>query len=192
MALHTDTEIYKATYALTQLTTQLVANMPRNYKADFGADLRKRCMALVMRTYQANTTEDKPQILQRMLDAADRGTPYSIDADPLGIRAHVADAIAGALALGAQGSGNPPPDHWLAPFWHVARVEAGLTQKDARDAALGRVAIGFVDRAGDVHPGIDDADTICAEFHVAMSQELVKWLPAGMLEAARAAQGGAA
>lgn len=30
MALHTDTEIYKATYALCQL----VAGMPRNYKAD--------------------------------------------------------------------------------------------------------------------------------------------------------------
>ena len=41
MALHTDTEIYKATYALCQLVTQLVAGMPRNYKADFGADLRK-------------------------------------------------------------------------------------------------------------------------------------------------------
>ena len=40
MALHTDTEIYKATYALCQLVTQLVAGMPRNYKADFGADLR--------------------------------------------------------------------------------------------------------------------------------------------------------
>lgn len=66
MALHTDTEIYKATYALSMLATQLVANMPRNYKSDLGAELRRRCMALVMRTYEANTAEEKPPILRRM------------------------------------------------------------------------------------------------------------------------------
>ena len=38
-----------------------------------------------------------------------------------------------------------------------------------RDAVLGRIAMRFVDRAGDVHPGIDDAKTICAEFYDAMS-----------------------
>ena len=36
------------------------------------------------------------------------------------------------------------------------------------DAELGQVAMQFVDRAGDVHPGIDDADKICADFHKAM------------------------
>lgn len=66
MALHTDTAIYKATYQLCQLVMQLVANMPRNYKADFGAELRKRCMGLVMRTYEANTSLDKSPILRKM------------------------------------------------------------------------------------------------------------------------------
>lgn len=66
MALHTDTEIYKATYDLSKLVTELVAGMPRNYKADFGADLRRDCMTLVKRTYQANTREDKIPVLQRM------------------------------------------------------------------------------------------------------------------------------
>lgn len=66
MALHTDTEIYKSTYDLSKLVTQLVANMPRNFKADFGAELRRRCMTLVMRTYEANTNADKTAILQRM------------------------------------------------------------------------------------------------------------------------------
>jgi len=32
----------------------------------------------------------------------------------------------------------------------------------------------FVDRAGDVHPGIDDAETICAEFYKAMSDVIEK------------------
>lgn len=66
MALHTDTEIYKSTYDLSKLVTLLVANMPRNFKADFGAELRRRCMALVMRTYEANTSVDKAAVLQRM------------------------------------------------------------------------------------------------------------------------------
>ncbi|WP_103018136.1 four helix bundle protein [Alicycliphilus denitrificans] len=66
MALHTDTEIYKATYDLTKLVTALVSNMPRNYRSDFGADLRRDCMTLVKRTYQANTREDKVPVLQRM------------------------------------------------------------------------------------------------------------------------------
>jgi hypothetical protein len=46
-----------------------------------------------------------------------------------------------------------------------------------KDAALGKVAMRFVDRAGDVHPGIDDADTICAEFYTAMSAECVRQFP---------------
>lgn len=37
-----------------------------------------------------------------------------------------------------------------------------------KDAALGKTAMRFVDRAGDVHPGIDDAETICADFYKAM------------------------
>ena len=36
------------------------------------------------------------------------------------------------------------------------------------DASLGKTAMRFVDRAGDVHPGIDGAETICAEFYKAM------------------------
>mgnify|MGYP001766299959 CR=1 FL=1 len=44
------------------------------------------------------------------------------------------------------------------------------------DAELGRTAMRFVDRAGDVHPGIDDAETICAEFYKAMS-EVIERMP---------------
>lgn len=49
---------------------------------------------------------------------------YSIDADPQGIRALVADAISGAMAFGAQGVHPPPEGHWLAPFWNAARADA--------------------------------------------------------------------
>jgi hypothetical protein len=54
----------------------------------------------------------------------------------------------------------------------------GLLSRAGLDAALGRTAMRFVDRAGDVHPGIDDADTICAEFSSAMSILLEKHRPA--------------
>jgi hypothetical protein len=54
----------------------------------------------------------------------------------------------------------------------LASSPQAQAQPDALDAILGRVAMRFVDRAGDVHPGIDDAETICAEFHAAMSAAL--------------------
>jgi hypothetical protein len=66
MALHTDTKIFKATYDLTLLVAKLVANMPRNFKADFGADLRHDCMGLVRRVYQANTATEKTGPLKQM------------------------------------------------------------------------------------------------------------------------------
>ena len=44
------------------------------------------------------------------------------------------------------------------------------------DAELGRTAMKFVDRAGDLHPGIDDADAICAEFYKAMC-EVIERMP---------------
>ena len=40
------------------------------------------------------------------------------------------------------------------------------------DAELGRTAMKFVDRAGDLHPGIDDADAICAEFYKALCETI--------------------
>ncbi|WP_148279944.1 hypothetical protein [Acidovorax sp. KKS102] len=58
---------------------------------------------------------------------------YSIDADPQGIRARVAEAITGALAFGAQGANPPPTGHWLAPFWEMAREEASCNRPVSSD-----------------------------------------------------------
>lgn len=58
---------------------------------------------------------------------------------------------------------------WLAAHSAPTTQAAPAAQGDALDAELGRVAMQFVDRAGDVHPGVDDAEAICAEFHAAMS-----------------------
>lgn len=107
MALHTDTEIYKATYDLCKLVTELVANMQRNYKADFGAELRKRCMALVMRTYEANTSEDKPPILQRMrqeVEAVNLALRLAVDIKQISPKQY-ARAIAMTASIGKQATG---------------------------------------------------------------------------------------
>jgi len=49
--------------------------------------------------------------------------------------------------------------------------------KHAENRELAETAMRFVDRAGDVHPGIDDADRICAEFYSAMAAVIDKWHP---------------
>ena len=61
---------------------------------------------------------------------------------------------------------------WTTPQPAPATQQVGTDNQPYAiqwDAELGRTAMRFVDRAGDVHPGIDDAETICAEFHAAMS-----------------------
>lgn len=59
-----------------------------------------------------------------------------------------------------------------AAYKAFSRVDAKSIYERAYDAywdaELGRTAMRFVDRAGDVHPGIDDAERICAEFYAAM------------------------
>lgn len=50
--------------------------------------------------------------------------PYSLDADPEGIRARVADVITGTLWIASQGHTPPPTGHWLEPFWQAARADA--------------------------------------------------------------------
>ncbi len=50
--------------------------------------------------------------------------PYSLDADPAGIRARVCDVITGTLMVGAQGHTPPQAGHWAQPFWQAARHDA--------------------------------------------------------------------
>lgn len=57
--------------------------------------------------------------------------PYSLNLDPAGIRALTADAITGALAMGAQGAEHPPEGHWLKPFYEMGRQAATKAQQPA-------------------------------------------------------------
>jgi hypothetical protein len=76
------------------------------------------------------------------------------------------------LTKGCEAYGLTEP---IAVIQHLGRLDDDLRDLRAkmarleRDAELGRTAMRFVDRAGDVHPGFDDADTICDEFYQAMA-----------------------
>jgi len=107
MALHTDTEIYKATYDLSKLVTEYVSNMRRNYKADFGAELRRRCMSLVMRTYEANTTSDRAPVLLRMrqeVEAVNLSLRLAVDLRLISTKQY-SHAIALTTSIGKQATG---------------------------------------------------------------------------------------
>jgi len=72
MALHTETQIYRTTLELAKLATQLVARMPRSYKPSFGLDFQRQCLGLVMRVYQANTSNDRGPILRLMREEIEK------------------------------------------------------------------------------------------------------------------------
>ena len=135
MALHTDTEIYKSTYDLSMLVTQLVANMPRNFKADFGAELRRRCMTLVMRTYEANTSADKAAILQRMrleVETVNLSLRLAVDLRLISVNQY-SRAIAITDSIGKQATG------WQR---HSERAHAAGLSRQSGQSALesGRAA----------------------------------------------------
>lgn len=72
---------------------------------------------------------------------AAQAQPYSLNLDPAGIRALTADAITGALALGAQGAEQPPANHWLKPFY-----EMGLQSTAEEKTVVPAVAQKFAER----------------------------------------------
>ena len=87
---------------------------------------------------------------------------------------------------------HSPHSEWLEEEWPDGlRMWNGMLsaaplppkrepQKHAENRELAETALRFVDRAGDVHPGIDDADRICGEFHTAMMEVIEKWHPMPM------------
>lgn len=73
MALHTELDIFKASYDLVDLTLDLVKNMPRAVKSAVGDKLRDECLAITTRIQRANIAGDKaPHLveLQEHLEVA--------------------------------------------------------------------------------------------------------------------------
>jgi hypothetical protein len=68
MALHTQLPIYKVTYELFKVTTEMTRNMPRDFKASLGGEIRKECVALLVLVFRANTSENKFPHLTALLE----------------------------------------------------------------------------------------------------------------------------
>ena len=68
MALHIDLPIYKLAYDLLSLATELTRNMPRDFKASLGAQIRNECIGLIVLIGRANIAADKLPHLDAMLE----------------------------------------------------------------------------------------------------------------------------
>ena len=68
MALHIDLPIYKLAYDLLSLATELTRNMPRDFKASLGAQIRNECIGLIVLIGRANIAADKTPHLDAMLE----------------------------------------------------------------------------------------------------------------------------
>ncbi|MBP4048990.1 four helix bundle protein [Chromobacterium violaceum] len=68
MALHTQLPIYKVTYDLLTLITQLTTMMPRDFKRSLGDELRRKCVCLSILVYRANAARNKVPYLLEMLE----------------------------------------------------------------------------------------------------------------------------
>lgn len=68
MALHFDTEIYKVAYDFLNLITDLVKNMPRDFKTTIGTKLRDECIEISTLIYRANVANDKTPYLSTLIE----------------------------------------------------------------------------------------------------------------------------
>jgi hypothetical protein len=68
MAKTSDLPIYKLTYDLLTLVTQATRNFPKDYKFSLGQKLREECIDMVVYIYRANSSKNKAQYLQILLE----------------------------------------------------------------------------------------------------------------------------
>jgi hypothetical protein len=68
MALHIELPIYKLAYDLFSMTADLTRNMPRDFKASVGAQLRIDCVALIVCIGRANQARVKTSALDALLE----------------------------------------------------------------------------------------------------------------------------
>jgi hypothetical protein len=68
MALHHTLPIYKVTFDLFGVVTQMTKNMPREHKTSIGGRIRDECLALVTLVYRANCAVDKSRHLDELLE----------------------------------------------------------------------------------------------------------------------------
>ncbi|NHC63056.1 hypothetical protein [Paenalcaligenes suwonensis] len=96
--------------------------------------------------------------------------PYSLNLDPLGIRALTSDGITGAFEFGRLNTYRPPEGHWLESFWKMGNAASPAAQAqwiehcsitDIPDAVL--TPSGLAIKSEQVQPGLIRFDFINAD-----------------------------
>lgn len=67
MAIHTNLPIYKVTYDLFSLVTQITRSFPRDVRS-MGGKIRDECIDLLLLIYRANSSRDKVPYLDALLE----------------------------------------------------------------------------------------------------------------------------
>ena len=68
MALHTTLPIYKMAYDLLRVVTELVKNMPRDFKQAVGVKISSESVEIVILVFRANCARDKTPYLDELLE----------------------------------------------------------------------------------------------------------------------------
>ena len=68
MALHTQLPIYRAAYKLLDVVTDLVKNMPRDFKRSIGEKISAECIEIMVLVFRANVATDKSPHLAELLE----------------------------------------------------------------------------------------------------------------------------
>jgi hypothetical protein len=68
MALHTNLPIYKVAYDLLNVVTDLVKNMPRDFKSSIGGKISGECVEIVVLIFRANCARNKAPHLVDLIE----------------------------------------------------------------------------------------------------------------------------
>jgi len=68
MALHTNLPIYKVAYDLLDIVTDLVKNMPRDFKQSIGGKISQECVEIVVLIFRANCAREKAPHLGELIE----------------------------------------------------------------------------------------------------------------------------
>jgi len=68
MAIHTQLPIYKVAYDLLDVVTDLVRNMPRDFKQSIGGKISQECVEIVVLIFRANCAKEKAPHLGELIE----------------------------------------------------------------------------------------------------------------------------
>ncbi|KAF0804894.1 MULTISPECIES: four helix bundle protein [Alcanivoracaceae] len=68
MALHSELPIYRLSYELLSVATEVTRNIPRDYKRLFGEKVRDECVEILVLIFRANTARNKVPHIEDLLE----------------------------------------------------------------------------------------------------------------------------